>query len=228
MKGQKTPPACTTWPKQRTAHPRVRLLPASHLLEIAVTGDERRWLERVQRPEHDVAERRRDRSACPRTHSGLAWSGSRRRSGTHPDARVFFWLDPGRLNRQRACKRRPQIVLTLDVLPWWKPTELTSVTPINTGNALRKPARRGTATFVRTTRRVRMDERSRISRQYGRSRSHAPVELTIAGPVPDAPSARGRRPRTGCGPGVRPDKPRETGVRTGLSTPPTAGPPVAR
>jgi uncharacterized protein DUF7002 len=66
------------------------------------------------------------------------------------NARVFFWLDPDRLNRQRAaCEPRPQVVLTVAtaalVARYSKQLEIT---PINTGNARRQPARRGAATFV--------------------------------------------------------------------------------
>jgi hypothetical protein len=66
------------------------------------------------------------------------------------NARLFFWFDPDRLNRQRAaCEPRPQVVLAVDTAKLVDAyREEVAVTPINTGNARRKPARRGTATFV--------------------------------------------------------------------------------
>jgi hypothetical protein len=62
-----------------------------------------------------------------------------------------------------------------------------SLTPINTGAALRKPARRGRATFVPygewlasgwSSEAEALDTRPR-------PRSHKPAELTISGAVPD-------------------------------------------
>jgi hypothetical protein len=68
--------------------------------------------------------------------------------------RVFFWLDPARMNRQhRACSPRPQVVLTIDTARLVEThREQVSVSPINTGNA--------------------------------RRRSHPPVEVTITGAIP--------------------------------------------
>jgi hypothetical protein len=103
---------------------------------------------------------------------------------------VFFWLDPERLNRQRAaCGSRPQVVLTLDAVALAEAyREFASVTPINTGNARRKPAVRGAATFVPYASWLGSAWASEASAlgTAERSRSHAPVELTVAGPVPDA------------------------------------------
>ena len=181
----------TNWPRIQE----FGLLPASHLLEIAgVTGDERRWLERAQRPEHTTLPNGveiRDQKRVPADALRACLVGLTPAEWyAHLNARVFFWLDPGRLNRQRAaCKRRPQIVLTLDVFTLVEAyRELTSVTPINTGNALRKPARRGTATFVPYDTWLESAWTSEAASlgNTERSRSHAPVELTIAGPVPDA------------------------------------------
>jgi hypothetical protein len=62
---------------------------------------------------------------------------------------VFLWPDPGRMERQRhACGDRPQIVLTFDadaVLDRFVAEAFVS--PINSGNARRKAARRGRTTF---------------------------------------------------------------------------------
>jgi hypothetical protein len=170
------------------------LLPASHLLQIAgVTGDERRRLEREQRPEHTTLPNGveiRDQKRVPANALRACLVGLTPAEWyLLLNARVFFWFDPVRLNRQRgACKRRPQIVLTLDAFTLVEAHRVsTSVTPINTGNALRKPARRGRSTFVPYDTWLESAWASEAAPlgTTERSRSHAPVELTIAGPVPD-------------------------------------------
>jgi hypothetical protein len=65
--------------------------------------------------------------------------------------------------------------------------EEVAVTPINTGNARRKPARRGTATFVPYAAWVESGWESEAL-ALGvpmRKRSYQPVEITVAGSVPD-------------------------------------------
>lgn len=106
------------------------------------------------------------------------------------NARVFCWLDPERLNRQcAACGPRPQIVLTLDTAALLaRHADAAAVSPINTGNARRAPARRGRATFVPVAQWAR-DGWATEAAALGtrpRSRSHAPVELTFAEPLPAA------------------------------------------
>lgn len=63
---------------------------------------------------------------------------------------VFFWLDLERVSRQRrACGDRPQIVMTFDsgaLLDRFG--DHARVSPINSGNARRKPAKRGRKTLV--------------------------------------------------------------------------------
>ena len=63
---------------------------------------------------------------------------------------VFFWLDPRRMERQRrACGGRPQVLLTFDagsLLSQFGGEALVS--PINSGNARRKPAPRGHSTLL--------------------------------------------------------------------------------
>lgn len=63
---------------------------------------------------------------------------------------VFFWLDRKRMERQRkACGDRPQVVLTFDarvLLDLFGADVFVS--PINSGNARRKPARRGLTTLM--------------------------------------------------------------------------------
>ncbi|MGH7935268.1 MAG: DUF7002 family protein, partial [Candidatus Binataceae bacterium] len=63
---------------------------------------------------------------------------------------VFFWLDLERLARQaRACQPWPQLVLELDAERLLsRRAGQAFVTPINTGNARRRPAARGRASFV--------------------------------------------------------------------------------
>jgi hypothetical protein len=63
---------------------------------------------------------------------------------------VFFWLDRERMDRQRrACGSRPQVVLTFDASALLdRFGNEAFVSPINSGNARRKAARRGRDTFV--------------------------------------------------------------------------------
>lgn len=105
------------------------------------------------------------------------------------NARVFFWLDPERLNRMRgAMKERSQIVLSIDTERLLaRYAEQVTLTPINTGNARRQPARRGAATFVPYTTWLQsgwLSESQALETRL-RPRSHQPVELTITPAVPD-------------------------------------------
>ncbi|SCB50243.1 hypothetical protein GA0061103_0788 [Rhizobium multihospitium] len=63
---------------------------------------------------------------------------------------VFFWLDEGRMERQRlACGDRPQVLLTFDAPALLERFGTDAfVSPINSGNARRKPARRGLSTLM--------------------------------------------------------------------------------
>jgi hypothetical protein len=63
---------------------------------------------------------------------------------------VFLWPDRERMDRQRrACGSRPQVVLTFDLAALLDRFEAKAfVSPINSGNARRKAARRGRDTFV--------------------------------------------------------------------------------
>ena len=119
------------------------------------------------------------------------------------NARVFFWIDPDRLNRQRAaCDSRPQVVLSIasaQLVAAYR--EEMAVTPINTGNARRKPARRGAATFVPYADWVRSVWESE-SIQLGtplRKRSHKPVEVTVLGSIPDAMTFVKKVTKLSCG-----------------------------
>jgi hypothetical protein len=105
------------------------------------------------------------------------------------NSRVFFWLDPNRLNRQRAaCEPRPQVVIAIDTAGLVAAHERhTAVSPINTGNARRKPARRGAATFVPFAEWARSGWASEAAALGTpvRKRSHQPVELAVVDAVPD-------------------------------------------
>lgn len=63
---------------------------------------------------------------------------------------VFFWLDPSRLERQRhACGERPQVLLTFDAVSLIEQFGAAAfVSPINSGNARRRPAPRGHRTLM--------------------------------------------------------------------------------
>jgi hypothetical protein len=102
---------------------------------------------------------------------------------------VFFWLDAGRLYRQaRAAQAWPQLIFEIDTAALLARHESRAyVTPFNTGNARRRPARRGRATFVpySTWTKTRWAHESATLGLPLRSASHAPVELTISDSVSD-------------------------------------------
>lgn len=167
---------------------------ASTLLDLAgIIGEERERLEKHQRLTHtELPNGVQLRDQRPMPLAALTtclidivpseWY-------TLINARVFFWLDPARLNRQRAaCNPRPQVILTVDASKLVAAyAEKITVTPINTGNARRRPARRGAATFVPYTAWVTSAWASEAA-SLGtplRPSSHAPVELTVTGSIPD-------------------------------------------
>jgi hypothetical protein len=171
---------------------RTGLLSTSQLLDRAgVHGTERTRLERQQRisrtslPDGVII---RDQLPMP--------PGALSRcliDGTRPqqwyallNTMVFFWLDLDRLARQaRACKPWPQVILELDAKQFLsRHAAHALVTPINTGNARRRPALRGRASFVPFA--AWLDRGwAHESAALGlspRPDSHRPVELV----VPDA------------------------------------------
>jgi hypothetical protein len=105
------------------------------------------------------------------------------------NGKVFFWFDEERVARHlRACRRSAQIVLTIDgeaLLA--RHAARAAVTPFNTGNARRRPAVRGRATFVpwATWRESGWRAESDGLGTAPRARSHKPVELAIDRAVPD-------------------------------------------
>jgi hypothetical protein len=105
------------------------------------------------------------------------------------NSKVFFWFDEDRVARHlHACRRTAQIVLTIDAEALLaRHAARASVAPFNTGNARRKPAVRGRATFVPWPTWLASGWRSE-SDGVGtslRSKSHKPVELAIDRAVPD-------------------------------------------
>lgn len=106
------------------------------------------------------------------------------------NTKVFFWVDPERLHRHlHACRRSAQVVMVMDataLLRTYAPQ--ASVTPFNTGNARRKPAFRGRATFVPYAAWVRSgwQQETTALGTRPRPRNHRPAELTVDHAVPDA------------------------------------------
>ncbi len=166
---------------------------ASTLLNIAgIIGQDREGLEKNQRLTHTELPngvQLRDQRPLPPTALATCLIGiSPSEWYALINAHIFFWLDPARLNRQRAaCDPRPQVVLTVDagklVAAY---AERIALTPINTGNARRRPAKRGAATFVPYAAWVTSAWASEVA-SLGipvRPPSHPPVELTVAGSIP--------------------------------------------
>ena len=168
---------------------------ASELLSLAKVGDEARaHLEREQRTQHTRLPNGvqiRDQRPMPATALAACLVGLTPAEWyALINGRVFFWLDPDRLNRQRAaCEPRLQVVLAVDTAGLVAAHgERVALSPINTGNARRRPARRGAATFVPF---AAWQESGWASEAAAlgtreRPRSHPPAELTVAGSVPDA------------------------------------------
>ncbi|MBW4614097.1 MAG: hypothetical protein KME21_12635 [Desmonostoc vinosum HA7617-LM4] len=167
---------------------------ASKLLDLAgLTGAERERLERRQRLEHtelpNGVQIRDQRPMLPAALESCLVDLTPAEWYALINTRVFFWLDPDRLNRQRAaCEPRPQVVLVIDTAKLVSIySQQIAVTPINTGNARRRPARRGTATFVPYPTWVESGWTSE-AKALGtpeRKRSHFPAELTVVEAVPD-------------------------------------------
>ncbi|MBX3332047.1 MAG: hypothetical protein KF722_16700 [Nitrospira sp.] len=170
------------------------LLSAGRLMEVAgLTSADRDRLRRTQRLAHtELRNGVQIRDQRPMPPTALAhclcdmepadWYAM-------INTRVFFWFDVERLNRQKAaCEPRPQVVMAVDTAALVAGYEKrVAVTPINTGNARRKPARRGVATFVPLAEWVRSGWASEAAALGipSRRESHQPVELTVIDAVPD-------------------------------------------
>jgi hypothetical protein len=104
------------------------------------------------------------------------------------NAKVFFWLQPERLDRHlAACGARPQIVLSVDLQALLvRHGRRAFVTPFNVGNARRRPASRGVRSFVPVESWLASRWRSEArTGEPPRAASHPPAELAIEGAVPD-------------------------------------------
>ena len=95
---------------------------------------------------------------------------------------VFSWPDPKRLERQRrACGDRPQILLTFDSAALFGHFGASAfVSPINSGNARRKAARRGLTTLLS------YKTWSQVGWPTGR-RTRPPVEVLFECVIPTVP-----------------------------------------
>jgi hypothetical protein len=173
---------------------RIGLLSAADLMaHVGLSGVDRERLERSQRMGHTVLAdgvEIRDQLRMPATALRACLIGMEPADWyALMNSRVFFSLDPIRLNRLRGgCEPRPQVVLILDTAGLMAGyAGRASVTPINSGHALRRAARRGAGTFVPYGAWVESGWASEAARLgiRERSRSHRPVELAIAGAIPD-------------------------------------------
>lgn len=108
------------------------------------------------------------------------------------NAKVFFWTDPQRLERHlHACRRHPQIVMELDAVRLLeRHGARAAMSPFNSGNARRRPAMRGHATFVpyATWLQSRWQHEAAGLQTRPRPPGHPPAELAIDDSVPDAMS----------------------------------------
>ena len=170
------------------------LLSANALLDLAgIHGAQRIKLEQHQRPVHlSLPNGTYLRDQKPMPPQALA----RCLIGMQPadwyrliNSKVFFWLDPQRMDRQRrACGSRQQVVMVVDTKRLLdRYAKMASLSPINSGNARRKPAVRGRSTFVPYALWLESgwnDEAAGLGTSP-RPQSHRPVELTVDGAVPN-------------------------------------------
>ncbi len=175
------------WPSIR----RDGLLTAARLIERSGADAER--LGRAQRRHHTVLpdgrEIRDQRPMAPGALARCLVGATPEQWYAEVNSRVFFWLDPARLERhRRACAPRPQVVLVVDTAALLAAHgDRAALTPVNTGNTRRRPAPRSPATFVPWSR-WRVDGWASEAAALGtrpRPRSHRPVELTVRGDLPD-------------------------------------------
>ncbi len=166
------------------------LLPARDLLRQAFPH--RVGLDALHRPEHTVLPngvRIRDQRPIPeRALAACLVEMSPSQWYELINAHVFFWLDPDRLNRQRAaCTSRAQVVATVSTADLLSAHARDSyVTPFNIGYALRRPARRGLGTLVpySSWQRSGWVSETEALDCASRSRTHPPAELLVRGSIP--------------------------------------------
>jgi hypothetical protein len=170
------------------------LLSTSALLDLAkLSEDERHRYEQEHRPDHtELPNGIRIRDQKPLSIQALQQC----LVGLTPsewyqllNRKLFFWLDADRLNRQRrACEPRQQIVLVVDTERLLRRhADRITLSPINSGNARRKPAVRGKATFVPYEKWLKSGWSSEAIGLGTRRRAgnHRPVELTVEGAIQD-------------------------------------------
>ena len=132
------------------------LMSSERLLDLAcVAKPEREALLRVHRPDNIRLSDSmviRDQRPMPPTALVRALDGGLKPSDWYAllNSFVFLWPDPERMERQRrACGDRPQVVLTFNADALFDRFAAEAfLSPINSGNARRKAARRGPATFL--------------------------------------------------------------------------------
>jgi hypothetical protein len=138
------------------------LLSTSRLLDLfEVEGCARATLERCRRPARHVLDHPRHGRLTLNDNTPLAEAALAKclDDGLRPadwyarlNARVFFWVDEDRVARfvaARANRGRTLAVLVLDTLGVVRAhRERVELSAINSGAALRRPARRGNATFA--------------------------------------------------------------------------------
>lgn len=166
------------------------LLPASLLIERA---GEQEAMKRTHRATHTVLSNgvhiRDQKPMSPKALASCLRGMTPEEWYMHINSHVFFWLDQDRLERQQAaCGSRPQriLIINTDRLIDACAANLF-LTPINTGNARRKPAARGAATFVpyKTWLETGWESEAHALGATPRPRSHAPVELAVQGSAPN-------------------------------------------
>ncbi len=104
------------------------------------------------------------------------------------NSQVFFWVDLERLERQRKACTTSQYMITIDAVSLLRHyASQASVTPFNTGNARRVPARRGLESFVPYNTWINSGwvTEALALRTKPRPLKHKPVELTISDSIPD-------------------------------------------
>jgi hypothetical protein len=132
------------------------LMSPERLLDLAcVAKPERDALLRVHRPDNIRLSDSvviRDQRPMPPAALVRALDGGLKPSDWYAllNSFVFLWPDPERMERQRrACGDRPQVVFTFNADALFDRFAAEAfVSPINSGNARRKAARRGPATFL--------------------------------------------------------------------------------
>jgi len=172
---------------------RLGLLPASALLELfeveaarrrALTTARRPAEARIEHPALGVAILTDNLPLSERALAGCLDDGLTPQDWLRLlNARVFFWADADGLARllgARTNRRRRREVLTFDTLGLARAhADRVEISPINSGSTIRKPARRGLATFTPLLAKGYADWRRQ---RGGRDRI---LEVVVRGGVPD-------------------------------------------